>query len=211
MIPTLVLVIGVVLELVLKPDAWAGWGQWAGAVGAVAAVVAALQIAGEERREQQIAQARQVTATIEWPDDDEPYPDLPPLVDMTNHSDRPILDPKLDGFVVNGKLLPDSAWRLDIGDNDYGAYWGPSQVVKAGTLERLPFRLLQPVEHPVRLVPVYSFTDCNGRRWQRRAGQTPVAVPDLAPPAPVTFSWPESIESPPAAQEPQQAEDQSKS
>lgn len=178
----------------MDANRWSGLGQWAGGIATVWAVVVALYVfmverhqATEERHDQEVAQARLVTVHLEHPDFRTPK-HIPINLVIENHSSLPVFEPTWDGFpTVNGHTF---SWGYDdMGRHDpYASY----PVLAAGDRIQRPVWFHpegqpetggpgnRPVGDPMPL-PLVSFTDADGRRWQRAGAKPPRRV--LHPPS----------------------------
>jgi len=181
------LVVCLVTWPLLDSNRWSGLGQWAGGIATVWAVAIALYAftvehhqATNERHDQEVAQARLVTVHLVHPSFTEPK-HVPIMLVIENHSPLPIFEPTWDGFAPVGTLTFLSGY--DDTDNSYENH----PVLAANSRIQRPIWFHptdqpdlggpghRPVGDPMPL-PVASFTDADGRRWQRTGSKPPRRV-----------------------------------
>ncbi|WP_432845997.1 hypothetical protein ACQPXB_35990 [Amycolatopsis sp. CA-161197] len=156
----------------IDADVFAGWGQWAGAIASVLAVLVALGLAAREtrlrdreRRDEERAQARTVTAVlaershyITWAGKVASVPRQ--TVVLSNHGRDAVLEVEIEAVSPKSTAVKadlDGARRL--------AILGP------GVEENVAVSFKKDDEG-VKMDPSYveiafSFTDVRGRRWRR--------------------------------------------
>ncbi|WP_434439688.1 hypothetical protein [Lentzea sp. E54] len=175
-------------------DVWGAWGQWAGAFASFAAAVVAVAIAlgdgrrrDRERRDQEMAQARTITAHVEWTSEaTERRRMLGWHVVVSNHGDQPITDALVTSVAATMKTAPNfrlSDWR--IGRNDQRSYEAGAVIAPFGVkrTETLAFNdnavnaKLSEMNFKVGI----RFTDAHGLKWERDDNGHPRRVLEEAP------------------------------
>lgn len=180
----------------IDADVFSGLGQWAGALMSLAAVIVALSIAirdgrqrDRDRRDDQAAQARTITAGIIWRDVQGQWPanlmTFPvAFVEVQNHGVNPVTDVA----ILDVRALVDSTVsdKWQIGAPAQEPHRGPAPYPLCSVLSgqdttasyQLTFqtgetwsRPDQESEHSNAIV--FAFTDVNGLRWKRTGNGTP--------------------------------------
>ena len=179
----------------MPPDEFGAWGQWAGALGSFLAVVVALWVSvsdtrrrDRERRDQQAAQARTITAiaTLHMYDGAEEFK-YQLVIKVSNHGTLPITD--LEVLKVTEGRWASSVWERGQ-QSDAPKTWkpivtpvlGPGETYERGAVvtdQEFGARLIREAREDYQVTMRY--VDAEGFRWWRSGTKTPERILPFRP------------------------------